>query len=152
MGLFKKHDESELIGEFGALFDSFIHSELYAQTVVDLLSTDSETELDTESICKVLFEDFEKYRNFLRAKYGIIDYETDMLILILTGFWKEHIPTLLVLTQAEAGKVRAALRRKLPFGLYWNINISFSCCHLLAQSAVICVQSCPDRPLPASRC
>lgn len=121
MGLFKKHDESELIGEFGALFDSFIHSKLYAQTVVDLLSTDSETELDTESICKVLFEDFEKYRNFLRAKYGIIDYETDMLILILTGFWKEHIPTLLVLTQAEAGKVRAALRRKLPFGLYWRV-------------------------------
>ena len=30
MELFKKHDESELIGEFGALFDSFTHSELCA--------------------------------------------------------------------------------------------------------------------------
>ncbi len=123
MGLFKKHGESELIGKFGALFDSFIHSELYAQTVIDLLSTDRKTELDTESICKVLFEDFEKYRNFVRARYGIIDYETDMLILTLSGFWKKHIPALLVLTQAEAGKVRAALRRKLPFCLYWRIFV-----------------------------
>ena len=121
--LFKKHDESELIGEFGALFDSFIHSKLYAQTVVDLLSTGSETEFDTESICKVLFEDFEKYRNFVRARYGIIDYETDMLILTLSGFSREHIPELLVLTPAEAGKARAALRRKLPFGLYWRVFI-----------------------------
>lgn len=121
MGLFKKHDESELIGEFGALFDSFIHSELYAKTVMDMLSTDRKNELDIESICKVLFEDFEMYRNFVRAKYGIIDYETDMLILTLSGFSREHIPALLVLTQAEAGKVRAALRRKLPFGLYWRV-------------------------------
>lgn len=123
MGLFKKHDESELIGEFGALFDSFIHSELYAKTVMDMLSTDRKNELDIESICKVLFEDFEKYRNFVRAKYGIIDDETDMLILTLSGFSREHIPALLVLTQAGAGKVRAALRRKLPFGLYWRVFI-----------------------------
>lgn len=123
MGLFKKHDESELIGEFGALFDSFTHSELYVKTVMDLLSTDRKNELDIESICKVLFEDFEMYRNFVRAKYGIIDYETDMLILTLSGFSREHIPELLVLTQAEAGKVRAALRRKLPFGLYWRVFV-----------------------------
>ncbi len=123
MGLFKKHDESELIGEFGALFDSFTHSELYAKTVIDLLSTDRKTELDIESICKVLFEGFEMYRNFVRARYGIIDYETDMLILTLSGVRKEHIPALLVLTQAEAGKARAALRRKLPFGLYRRVFI-----------------------------
>ncbi|MCQ2075185.1 MAG: hypothetical protein MJY77_08425 [Bacteroidaceae bacterium] len=57
----------------------------------------------------------------VRARYGIIDYETDMLILTLSGFSREHIPELLVLTPAEAGKVRAALRRKLPFDLYWRV-------------------------------
>ena len=36
---------------------------------------------------------------------------------------REHIPALLKLTKDEAGKVRAALRRMLPFTLFWQILV-----------------------------
>lgn len=122
--MFFGQDENELKRGFEDVFESFIHSQPYAYGVLTLLSTDKDTVFDVEPICKVLYEDFDKYRDFVYARYHIEDYETDMLILALSGFRRSDMPALLELTPAETRKIRKDLRRKLPFGLYWRVIVA----------------------------
>ena len=118
-----KYNSNELERGFEDVFESFIHSRPYADTVLALLSTENNTPLDMEPVYKMLYEDFDKYRDYVYAKYRIEDYETDMLILALSGFRRRDMPALLELTPAETRKIRKDLRRKLPFGLYWRVIV-----------------------------